>query len=110
MHKGYGTKLTREEKKEFTRRFPMLSQNPFINLYLKESECGFYASLEVQLWFYILMFIPLHLAQIIWCLWDGGLKTFEISNRFIICEYLSYGSPSWKAANKILKIYDENEE
>lgn len=111
MHKGYGTKLTRKEKKEFTRRYPYLAQNPFINMYVSDAEGGgIYIRQEVQLWFYILIFIPLHLIQVIICLWDGGLKTFEIANRYLTCDYCPWGSPNWKIANKILKFYEENEE
>lgn len=64
----------------------------------------------MKMWAYILIFIPIHLIQLILCLWDGGLKTFEINERVIIQDYLSWGSVSWKTANNILKIYDENEE
>lgn len=111
MHKGYGTKLTKEEKKKFTRRYPNLAQNPFINLYLKDADGGGYHIVqEVQLWLYLFTFIPLHLTQMVLCIWDGGLKTFEIANRYITCDYLSWGSPSWKIANEILKMYDEDEE
>ena len=111
MYKGYGTKLTREEKKEFTRRYPNLAQNPFINLYVRDAEgSGFYLTQEVQLWFYLLMFIPLHFTNIFICMWDGGLKTFEIMDRKLTVDYLSWGSPSWKIANSILKFYEENEE
>lgn len=110
MHKGYGTKLTKEEKKEFKKYSPNFS-NPLINFYLKEAGGGGYClTEEVKLWVYILAFIPIHLVQLIICIWDGGLKTFEISGRIVVQDdYLAWGSISWKAANKILKIYDENE-
>jgi hypothetical protein len=110
MRKGYGIKLTKEEKKRF-KRYSASACNPLINFYLKEAEGGgYYLTEEVKLWAYILTFIPIHLIQLILCIWDGGLKTFEISGRIVVKnDYLAWGSISWKTANNILKIYDENE-
>ena len=110
MHKGYGKKLTREERKGFKRQLANATKI-FINFYLKDAEGGgYYLNQEVTLWAYLILFIPMHLLQLLHCLWDGGLKEFEISGRLITCDYLSWGSQSWKIANKILKMYDENEE
>lgn len=109
MHKGYGTKLTKEEKKGF-KKYSANATNPVINFYVKDAEGGgYYLIEEVKLWAYILTFIPIHLTQLILCIWDGGLKTFEINGRIVVQDYLAWGSISWKAANKILKIYEENE-
>ena len=30
---------------------------------------------------YLILFIPCHLLQALWCMWDGGLKEFEIGKR-----------------------------
>jgi hypothetical protein len=110
MHKGYGTKLTKEERKGF-KRYAANATNPIIDFYLKDAEGGgYYLTEEVKLWAYILTFIPIHFTQLILCIWDGGLKTFEINGRIVVQDYLSWGSVSWKTANKILKIYEENEE
>lgn len=110
MHKGYGKKLTREERKGF-KRYTVNATKIFINFYLKDAEGGgYYLNQEITLWAYLILFIPMHLLQLLHCLWDGGLKEFEISGRKITCDYLSWGSQSWRIANKILKMYDENEE
>lgn len=37
---------------------------------------------------YFLMFIPIHIFKFFWCLWDGGLKEFEIEGRNITYHYL----------------------
>ena len=109
MFKGYGKKLTKEEKKAF-KRYTATASNPMINFYLRDDEGGgYYLTEEVKMWFYILMFLPIHLTQLALCIWDGGLKTFEINSRLVAQDYLAWGSVSWKAANNILKIYDENE-
>ena len=110
MFKGYGKKLTKKEKKEF-KRYTATASNPMINFYLREAEGGgYYLTEEIKLWFYILMFVPIHLTQLVLCIWDGGLKTFGINSRVVLQNYLPCGSARWKGANNILKIYDENEE
>lgn len=110
MYKGYGKKLTKEEKKEF-KRYNANATNPMMNLYLRDSEgYGYYLTTEVKLLPYILVFIPIHLTQLILCIWDGGLKTFKISPRLVMQDYFSWGSMRWRIANKILVMYDENEE
>ena len=59
-------------------------------------------------WFaYLLIFIPVHIFKLFWCLWDGGLKEFEIEGRLITYHYL-YKSDSpyydyYKKAKEILK-------
>lgn len=42
---------------------------------------------------YLLMFIPVHILKFFWCLWDGGLKKFDIEGRDINYHYL-YDSDS----------------
>lgn len=37
---------------------------------------------------YLLLFIPVHLFKLVWCLWDGGLKEFCIEGRDITHHYL----------------------
>ena len=39
-------------------------------------------------WFaYLMMFIPVHIFKLVWCLWDGGLKEFEIEGRDLTYHY-----------------------
>ena len=110
MYKGYGTKLTKEERTGFE-RYEANATNPIMNLYLRDAEGGgYYLTTEMKLLPYIFMFIPVHLTQLVLCMWNGGLKTFEISSRLVMQDYFSWGSARWIAANKILKIYEENEE
>lgn len=44
---------------------------------------------EVKLgWFgYLLLFVPVHIFKFFWCIWDGGLKEFEIETRQIRYDY-----------------------
>ena len=56
---------------------------------------------------YLLMFVPVHTFKIFWCLWDGGLKEFEVEGRNLTHHYL-YESDSpfcdyYKRAKEILE-------
>lgn len=42
---------------------------------------------------YILLFIPIHLLVVVMCLWDGGLREFEICPRQLGEDFLDYGRP-----------------
>jgi hypothetical protein len=56
---------------------------------------------RVGLCVYILLFIPVHLLQALLCMWDGGLKEFEVSERYLGCDWLSYGTNSYEIAKRI---------
>lgn len=41
---------------------------------------------------YLLLFVPVHLLQLLVCLWDGGLKEFRIEGRHLGHDYITkYG-------------------
>jgi hypothetical protein len=53
-------------------------------------------------WFvYLLLFIPVHILQAFWCLWDGGLKEFEINKRYLGSDVLVSGSECFTRAEEI---------
>ena len=54
-------------------------------------------------WTYILMFIPVHLLNLIMCLWDGGIKEFSIEKRPVFYDILWKKSESWKRAEEVFK-------
>jgi hypothetical protein len=75
---------------------------PFCNYYLGETEGGNYIRRsEVKLWFYALLFIPVHVLEVLYLIWDGGLIEFEIESRYFGGDHLGYGSTCWERANKI---------
>ena len=55
-------------------------------------------------WAYLLLFIPVHILKFFYCLWDGGLKSFEIEKRQIVRMYIDSASDGvkWCEANGIL--------
>ena len=57
---------------------------------------------RIPLWFYLLIFIPVHLAQVLWCMWDGGLREFEFADRYLGGDYLGFaGDPAYEKAKEI---------
>ena len=57
---------------------------------------------RIPLWIYILMFIPAHLLQALWCMWDGGLREFEIEDCYLGGDYLGWeGDPQYEKAKEI---------
>ena len=56
---------------------------PYCTYTLKEIEGGYRRQCKVSIPLYLLMFIPFNLLQILYCMWNGGLKEFEIEGRNI---------------------------
>ena len=50
---------------------------------LVEIEDGFRRECKISWPVYLLLFIPVHLIQALWCMWDGGLIEFEITGRHL---------------------------
>ena len=76
---------------------------PFCVYTLEEVQRGTIKQ-EVKIgWFgYLLMFIPVHVFKVFWCLWDGGLKEFEFAERYLGGDYLGWvGDPTWEKAKEI---------
>ena len=83
---------------------------PFCVYTLEEVEKGTIKQ-EVKInWFsYLLVFIPVHIFKIFWCLWDGGLKEFEIEGRSLASHYLyEYGAPFWDYYKKAKEILEKD--
>ena len=77
---------------------------PFCSYTIKEIAGGDYIRQIKIGWFgYLLMFIPVHIFKVFWCLWDGGLKEFEIEGRNLGYDELYYGSEFWERAKEILE-------
>lgn len=56
---------------------------PFCSYSLMEIEGGFRRDCEVSWPVYLIIFLPVHLLQALYCIWDGGLKEFEIYSRHL---------------------------
>lgn len=68
---------------------------------VKEDDKTFKRVQKINLFNYILVFIPVHLLQALVCLWDGGLKEFIIFSRDLGEDYLHEGSESYSRAAAI---------
>lgn len=74
---------------------------------IERNETGYTRTCKVRWPFYIAMFIPIHLINLVICLWDGGLKEFEIQPRICGVDYIQdcFITPDRK--NVIEKIYKD---
>lgn len=75
---------------------------PFCSYSLIKDGERFKREQRIPLWFYLITFIPVHLLQALWCMWDGGLKEFEFSGRYLGGDNLGReGDPTWERAKNI---------
>jgi len=68
---------------------------------IKESDNSFKREQRINLIIYLLIFIPVHIAQALWCIWDGGLKEFEFAGRYLGGDHLFEGDATFNRAEKI---------
>ena len=56
---------------------------------------------------YLILFIPVHLLQAILCIWDGGLKEFEINERYLGGDWMTPGCEPFDHAKEIWESIDK---
>ena len=62
-----------------------------------------YAKVKVSMpmWLYLLAFIPVHVFIALACVWDGGLKSFEVESREIANWTFQHDSLAYERAKEI---------
>lgn len=68
---------------------------------IREPSGKFKREQRVGMFVYLLLFIPVHIIQALWCIWDGGLKEFEINERYLGGDWMTPGSDSYETAKRI---------
>lgn len=64
---------------------------PLCSYSLIKTEDGFRRECKISWPVYLIIFIPVHLLQALLCMWDGGLRNFEIGPRCLgYNEYRSF--------------------
>lgn len=64
----------------------------------------YHRNCDIGLLVYLVLFIPIHLLQALWCMWDGGLKEFEIGPRHLGHDYFHkdwYNQQAYPRAKEI---------
>jgi hypothetical protein len=56
---------------------------------------------KINLFAYILAFIPVHILQAFICMWDGGLREFVILERDLGKDFLDKGQTAFEHAEQI---------
>ena len=79
---------------------------------IKEDDETFRREQRINIFNYILLFIPVHLLQALVCIWDGGLKEFIIFSRNLGEDILVNGSEAFSRAesiwNNVLTLEHDN--
>ena len=68
---------------------------------IKEADGRFKREQRIGWFVYMLIFIPVHILQAFICMWDGGLKEFEINPSYLGGDWFIPGSDCFKKAEKI---------
>jgi hypothetical protein len=68
---------------------------------IKESDFTFKREQRIGLVAYLIMFIPAHIIQAFWCMWDGGLREFEFAERYLGGDWITAGELAFERAEKI---------
>jgi hypothetical protein len=68
---------------------------------IKRDDKTFVREQKINLFAYLLIFIPLHILQAFVCMWDGGLIEFVILKRGLGQDYLTKGQASFERAMQI---------
>ena len=68
---------------------------------IKESNGNFRREQRINFIFYLIICIPVHILQTLYCMWDCGLKEFEWLGRFLGDDVLVRESEPWKRAKEI---------
>ena len=56
---------------------------PLCSYTLEEIEGGYRRECKISWPVYLAIFIPVHLLEALYCMWDGGLKEFSFEGRHI---------------------------
>lgn len=96
-------KISRKDWTEIGRyNYAVKWLQPFCDYCLiKELDGRFKREQRVNIIAYCLIFIPVHILQALWRMWDGGLKEFEINERYLGGDWMVPGSESYNRAEKI---------
>ena len=71
--------------KDFAYLMNYKRRHPFIkyccNCYLEERDASVLLTAKVKWPVYILLFVPVHIIIFFYCLWDGGIKEYDMWER-----------------------------
>ena len=102
-------KITREEWEYIGIYNPAAKWlRPYCSYTLEKIDSGgFRRQCKIGWIMYLLMFIPIHLLQALCCMWDGGLREFEIESRHLGYDDLYPVGLNNKAYPKAKEIWEK---
>lgn len=68
---------------------------------------------KIAWWFFILSYIPVSIITLLWCMWDSGIKEYELYKRDVVyCSFYEndsyYDSYCDSRAKRAKEIYDKH--
>ena len=81
---------------------------PFCSYTLEEIEGGYRRQCKIPWVLYLLMLIPFSILQALYCMWDGGLKEFEIEGRNLGYDNLKERGDNSGAFLKAKEIWEKH--
>ena len=64
---------------------------------------------KIAWWFFILSYIPVSIITLLWCVWDGGIKKYELYKRDVIyCSFYEEDGRYDSRAQRAEEIYDKH--
>ena len=68
---------------------------------VKSSDVTYRRQQKLITFVWVLIFVPIHILEFFYLLWDGGLKEFEIMKNLVDEDVLVKGSDSYKRADEV---------
>lgn len=79
---------------------------PFCSYSLVKTDNGFRRDCRISWPLYLLLFIPVHLIQALYCMWDGGLKELELASRYIGSDYYTEHGENYIYYEKVKELWE----
>ena len=80
---------------------------PFCSYTLTKTDKGFRRDCKLSWLVYLLLFLPMHLLQVFACVWDGGLKEFEIEGRHLGHDNITEHGENYGCYPKTKEIWEK---
>lgn len=71
---------------------------------VEDGHYGYYISCKIKWWIYLLLIVPVSIIEIVWSMWDGGLKYYRPSGREVCKDTIVVCSVGYDRIIEILSL------
>lgn len=79
---------------------------PFCSHSLIKTDEGFRRDCRISWHLYLVLFIPAHLIQALYCMWRGGLIEFEFADRHLGSDYYTEHNENYTYYSKVKELWE----